>query len=137
MAILDPKTPTVELAHTQTVEEVLARCQSSPQGISADEVRTRLGIYGPNQLPAPPRQGALLRFLMQFHNVLIYVLLGCAFVTALLQHWIDTAVILAVVVINALLGFIGQGGKGHGRSTSDAGADGLGHTQWRASVGTR
>jgi calcium-translocating P-type ATPase len=50
-----------------------------------------------------------MRFLVQFHNVLIYVLLGAAVVTAALQHWIDTGVILAVVVANAIIGFIQEG----------------------------
>jgi hypothetical protein len=46
---------------------------------------------------------------MQFHNVLIYVLMVAAVITALMDHWIDTWVILAVVVINALIGFIQEG----------------------------
>jgi len=50
-----------------------------------------------------------MRFALQFHNVLIYVLLAAAVVTALMQHWIDTAVIVAVVVINAVIGFIQEG----------------------------
>jgi magnesium-transporting ATPase (P-type) len=38
--------------------------------------------HGPNRLPEPPRRSALLRFLLQFHNILIYVLLGAAVITA-------------------------------------------------------
>jgi calcium-translocating P-type ATPase len=45
----------------------------------------------------------------QFHNVLIYVLLGAALVTGTLQHWVDTGVILAVVLANAVIGFIQEG----------------------------
>ena len=51
----------------------------------------------------------MLRFAQQFHNILIYVLLGCAAVTALLGHWVDTAVILAVVIGNAMIGFVQEG----------------------------
>jgi magnesium-transporting ATPase (P-type) len=51
----------------------------------------------------------MLRFLLQFHNVLIYVLLASAGVTALLAHWVDTSVIVGVVVINAFIGFIQEG----------------------------
>jgi magnesium-transporting ATPase (P-type) len=51
----------------------------------------------------------LARFLSQFNNLLIYVLLGSAVVTALLQHWVDTGVILAVVLINAVFGFVQEG----------------------------
>ncbi len=50
-----------------------------------------------------------MRFLAQFHNVLIYVLLGAAAVTAGLQHWVDTAVILAVVLANAVIGYLQEG----------------------------
>jgi magnesium-transporting ATPase (P-type) len=47
--------------------------------------------------------------LHQFDNILIYVLIGAAVITALLEHWVDTSVILAVVIINAIIGFIQEG----------------------------
>ncbi len=50
-----------------------------------------------------------MRFLLQFHNILIYVLLGSAIITAILDHWIDTLVILVVVLTNAIIGFIQEG----------------------------
>lgn len=50
-----------------------------------------------------------MRLLMQFHNVLIYILIIAAVITALLDHWIDTWVILAVIIINALIGFVQEG----------------------------
>lgn len=53
--------------------------------------------------------GALLRFLLQFHNVLIYVLLGAAGVTAMLGRPVDTLIIFGVVFINAVIGFIQEG----------------------------
>ena len=66
-------------------------------------------MHGPNRLPEARARGPLMRFLAQFHNVLIYVLLGAAVVTAGLQHWVDTGVILAVVLANAVIGFIQEG----------------------------
>jgi calcium-translocating P-type ATPase len=54
-------------------------------------------------------RGPLVRFLRHFHNVLIYVLIGAAVVTGALQHWVDTGVILAVVLANAVIGFIQEG----------------------------
>lgn len=45
----------------------------------------------------------------QFHNVLVYVLLAAAGVTAAIGHWTDSGVIVCVVVINALIGFIQEG----------------------------
>lgn len=65
--------------------------------------------HGPNRLTPPKRRGALLRFLMQFHNILLYVMLGAAVITAFLGHWVDTGVLLAAVVINAIIGFIQEG----------------------------
>jgi len=78
-------------------------------GLSSNEARRRLARYGPNRLPPPRRRGPLARFLAQFHNLLIYVLLAAAVMTAALAHWVDTGVILGVVVINAIIGFIQEG----------------------------
>ncbi len=95
--------------HHQRVESVLAALGASPAGLSEEDTRTRLAEYGLNQLPEPPRRGAAMRFLLQFHNILIYVLLGSAAITALLGHLVDTLVILAVVLVNAVIGFIQEG----------------------------
>lgn len=105
--------PTTDIAplpwHSLPVEEVLNRVASRSQGLTAEEVERRLAEYGPNRLRPPSRRGPLLRFLAQFHNVLIYVLLVASFVTALLGHWVDSGVILGVVVVSALMGFIQEG----------------------------
>ena len=85
--------------HAIPPEEVLEIFDSSASGLSADSAAARLLQYGPNQLPETKPRGPLLRFLLQFHNVLIYVLLAAALVTAALQHWLDTAVIVGVVVV--------------------------------------
>ena len=83
--------------------------KSSPAGLTQAEAEARLAAFGPNRLAEPPRRSALMRLLLQFHNILIYVLLGSAAITALLGHVTDTAVILAVVVANAVIGFIQEG----------------------------
>ena len=95
--------------HALTVEETLVRQQASVAGLGADEAARRLAATGPNRLPPPPRRGPLIRFLSQFHNVLIYVLLAAALVTILLAHWVDAGVILGVVIVNAIIGFIQEG----------------------------
>ncbi len=95
--------------HARGTDEVLAALGAGPDGLSAAEAAARLGRHGPNRLPEPPRSGPLRRFLRQFHNLLIYVLLGASLVTALLGHLVDTAVILAVVVVNAVIGFVQEG----------------------------
>lgn len=95
--------------HALTVGFCLAALGSTPAGLTAAEAARRLAQHGPNRLPEAQGRGPVLRFLAQFHNVLIYVLIGAAMVTAILQHWIDTGVILAVVLANAVIGFIQEG----------------------------
>jgi magnesium-transporting ATPase (P-type) len=91
------------------LSEVFRDLDSDEAGLSSARAAQRLADIGPNRLPeAPPRSG-LKRFLAQFHNVLIYVLLAAALVTAVLQHWVDTSVIVGVVVVNALIGFVQEG----------------------------
>ncbi|CAN5527327.1 cation-transporting P-type ATPase [soil metagenome] len=95
--------------HSMTVEEALDVLQASTSGISAGEASRRLEEYGPNRLPEAEPESLLRRLLRQFNDMLIYILLVAAVVTALLGEWIDTGVILAVVVINALIGFVQEG----------------------------
>lgn len=95
--------------HALSVEQVLARQQTSTAGLGDEEVARRRAVHGYNRLPPLKRRGPLLRFLRQFHNVLIYVLLAAALITLLMAHWLDAGVILGVVFINAIIGFIQEG----------------------------
>ena len=96
--------------HTLPPEQTVQTLETSVwEGLSEAEARERLKTYGPNRLPETVGRGVFMRLLLQFHNVLIYVLLGSAAITALLNHWIDTGVILAVVIINAVIGFLQEG----------------------------
>ena len=96
--------------HERRAEDALAAFRCDPrQGLSEAAAAESLARHGPNATPEPPRPSALARFLRQFRDVLIYVLLAAAAVTALLGHLVDTAVILAVVVVNALIGFFQEG----------------------------
>jgi magnesium-transporting ATPase (P-type) len=95
--------------HSQSADLVLKSLNALASGLSEDEAKERLEAYGTNSLPEPPRRNALIRFGLHFHNILIYVLLCAAIITAFLNHWIDTYVILAVVVVNAIIGFIQEG----------------------------
>ena len=72
-----------------------ARPGQRRNGLSQAEAQRRLAQHGANVLPAPRKHGPWRRFLLQFHNVLIYALLASAAVTAWLGHWVDAAVILA------------------------------------------
>jgi magnesium-transporting ATPase (P-type) len=96
--------------HALAADDVVRRLHTSTEkGLDAAEIVQRRTKYGPNRLPEGHRQGPLLRFLLQFHNVLVYILLAAAFVKLMLSLWLDAAIILGVVVINALLGFIQEG----------------------------
>lgn len=108
----DPKrsSGTGELSwHAVSAQEALSAQHSDPNGLDDPEAARRLERFGPNRLPAPKRRSALLRFLTQFNDVLIYVLLAATVITALLGHWIDALVILGVVLINAVIGFLQEG----------------------------
>lgn len=96
-------------AHASAIDDTLDRLDTRTEGLSAIEAARRLTEHGPNRLPEAKERNVVLRFLSHFHNVLIYVLLGAAVVTALLQHWVDTGVILAVVIVNAIIGFVQEG----------------------------
>ena len=95
--------------HTLPAAEVETQLQSGPDGLADGEAARRIEQYGPNRLAPPKRRGVLMRLLMQFHNILLYVMLGAAVITAILGHWVDTGVLLAAVVINAIIGFIQEG----------------------------
>ncbi|SDZ88034.1 HAD-IC family P-type ATPase [Rubrimonas cliftonensis] len=96
-------------AHSRTPEDCLAALDAAPSGLTSAEAARRLDALGPNRLPETRTRGPARRFLAQFDNVLIYVLLGAAAVTATLQHWVDMGVIIAVVLANAVIGFVQEG----------------------------
>jgi magnesium-transporting ATPase (P-type) len=95
--------------HALSVEQSLQYLDACDAGLSVDQARQRLQLYGPNVLPQRPGLGAWRRFLLQFHNLLIYVLLAAMLMTLALGEWLDSAVIFAVVLINAVIGFIQEG----------------------------
>ena len=95
--------------HAASAADCLVSLAATPDGLIAPEAARRLAEHGPNRLPPVQSRGPVVRFLRQFHHVLIYVLIGAALVTGALQHWVDTGVILAVVLANAVIGFIQEG----------------------------
>jgi magnesium-transporting ATPase (P-type) len=95
--------------HSLPAQEVLRALAADHAGLSPDAAAQRLQQYGPNRLPAARRDSLPVRFARQFHNVLIYVLLVSALITALLAHWVDCGVIVGVVLINAIIGVIQEG----------------------------
>jgi magnesium-transporting ATPase (P-type) len=96
--------------HATPQHEVVKRLATScEKGLDPAEAAVRLQKYGPNRLPEGRKRGPFARLLAQFNNVLVYVLLAAGFTKLMLNLWVDAAIILAVVVLNALLGFIQEG----------------------------
>src|SRR6516162_4612482 len=96
--------------HAVPADEVVARLHTdSATGLDAAEASCRLSQDGPNRLPEGKQRGPMMRFLAQINNILVYVLLGAGFVKLMVGLWLDAAVILGVVIINALLGFFQEG----------------------------
>lgn len=96
--------------HVLSVDEVAARLESPvAEGLTTAEAEKRQAEHGANTIEQAKRISWFRLFARQFNNVLIYVLLVAAVFTAMLEHYIDTAVILAVVVINAIIGVVQEG----------------------------
>ncbi|MBP7240520.1 HAD-IC family P-type ATPase [Amaricoccus sp.] len=95
--------------HALDGEEALALTSSRPEGLTAGEAAQRLAEVGPNALAAAPPVHPIWRFLAQFNNTLIYVMLAGAVAASLLAHFVDAIVILVVVVANAVVGFVQEG----------------------------
>ena len=94
--------------HTLEVASARAELQAKAPLTSPDAAE-RLTTYGPNRLPEGRSSGPLARLGRQLRNFLIYVLCAAAAITGALGHWVDAGVILAVVVIQTLVGFIQEG----------------------------
>lgn len=105
---LSSESPSLQV-HARYADDVLTGLESSPSGLTVEEAARRLDKYGRNQLPAVAGRHPLLRFLAHFHNALIYFLLAAAVAAALLGHFVDASVIVAVVLVNAVVGFVQEG----------------------------
>ena len=78
----------------------------SERGLAGQEVERRRAEFGPNELPDAPPPSLVKLFLSQFTSVIVWVLIGAAILSGLLEDWLDAAAILAIVLLNGLLGFV-------------------------------
>ncbi|MBN1207644.1 MAG: HAD-IC family P-type ATPase [Myxococcaceae bacterium] len=101
-----PSEPPSAPWHALPPEAALERTQSASEGLSEEEARRRLERYGPNVLHRESRNGPLRVLFRQINNPLIWVLLGAAVLAIALGKVTDGLVVLAVVVLNTLIGFI-------------------------------
>jgi magnesium-transporting ATPase (P-type) len=95
--------------HSIDVDATFHHLAGKKEGLTHAEAVARMSEYGPNKLSPPKKRSPFTRFMLQFHNVLIYVMLAAGVITALIGHWIDAGVIVGVVFINAVIGFIQEG----------------------------
>ncbi|MGN6440918.1 MAG: HAD-IC family P-type ATPase [Arthrobacter sp.] len=93
--------------HGLPVHEVVLLLETdAARGLGHDEVERRRVQFGTNELPRRHTGGIARKLGRQFNNPLVYVLLAAAVVTAFLGEFLDSGVILAVVLVNTVIGFI-------------------------------
>ena len=96
-----------EVWHALEASEVVHALQTSPtRGLTTEEVARRVIEYGPNELVEPPRPTLWRMVLEQFNNFIVIVLIVASIVSALLGDYIEAGAIMAIVLLNALLGVI-------------------------------
>ncbi len=76
------------------------------KGLTSEQASQNLEKYGPNELEAAPGRSRLSVFFDQFKSFLIWVLIGAAIISGLMGEWIDALAIVAIVILNAILGFV-------------------------------
>lgn len=101
---------TKQAAYTQTEEQVLSSVQSTKEGLTSAQAKERLEKYGPNALQAGEKTTLLQKFINQFKDFMIIVLLAAAVISFFAHEGApdptDAIVILAVVILNAIVGVI-------------------------------
>jgi len=91
--------------HSITAEKVLKELQSDINGLSESEAKVRLEKYGPNEIPEKGGRNPVLIFLKQFNSIMIYILIIAAVLSFSLKHYVDCYMIVAIIIINATIGF--------------------------------
>lgn len=93
--------------HALTGGDVLARQEvSSAVGLSGEQAAVRREVVGLNQLAEEPPAPAWKRLVAQFKDLVVWILIAAAVISGLLNEWVDTAAILAIVVVNGIIGYV-------------------------------
>jgi len=95
--------------HSQDIDTVLESLSTSRTGLTQDQATQRRAQYGINAYPTHKSPGFVKRLAAQINNLLIYVLLSAALITWLIDHRLDSVVILAVVILNVSIGLYQEG----------------------------
>jgi len=91
--------------HQLTPEDVLKHFSSTIEGLGEGEARKRLARYGPNEIRREHEISPAKIFLSQFNSFIVYILIAAVFISFILHEYIDGAVIIAILIVNAVLGF--------------------------------
>ncbi len=92
--------------HTLKTEQVLNHFEVQDNGLTSDEAKKRLEQYGPNQLKESPRPTFLHMLWEQLNNFVVILLIIASVISALLGDYVEAAAIMAIVVLNAVLGIV-------------------------------
>lgn len=98
--------PVDTLFHTKDKEETIHILRSRNEGLKNSEIKERQQIFGTNKLIEEKKKTLLGRFIQQFKNLMVIILIIAAIVSGLMGEWTDSIIILAVILINAILGVI-------------------------------
>jgi Ca2+-transporting ATPase len=99
--------PVHEPPYARPIETVLGDLETDTlRGLTGDEARQRLQQHGPNELRTVPAEPLWRKFLRQFEDLVVWLLIVAAVVSIALQEWVDAIAILIIVLLNAVLGFV-------------------------------
>ena len=87
-------------------EEALNHFTTSIEGLTEGEAQERLATYGPNEIRHKSGISPIKIFLSQFNSFIVYILIAAVVISFILHEYIDSAVIIAILIVNAVLGFI-------------------------------
>lgn len=104
--IPEQERPTAEMWRLSAEDVVRQVGADAEHGLAIQEAQRRLDNQGANELPESPPPSLLSLFLSQFSSVIVWVLIGAAVVSGLLGDWVDSVAILAIVLLNGILGFV-------------------------------
>ena len=99
--------------HTKKIEDIVSILEVNiNEGLNEPEVKLRQTRFGLNIVTSKKQEGPVVRFIKQFSQPPVYILLAAAIITAALEEWIDSAVIFGVVLVNSIVGFIQESKAG-------------------------
>ena len=92
--------------HSKTAKELFREFETSEKGLTSEQAKKRLTEFGLNEISGQKKESRILIFLKEFNSPLIYILFAAMVISFVFNHLVDAYVILAVVLINATIGFV-------------------------------